>query len=321
MKKQVAVYYDFQNVYDYSIDKEEYLDQIEFIEDYCKKLGKITIKNLYLKEGKYNDEENILQLHKNKYNYQIKFGEYNKDIDTLMASDFMDDSIKDNFDICVIISGDTDFVPPITKIRERAKEVHVLCNMGTYRKYRGISENCSVFQILPEKCRKCNGEAFIVEKCMKCDGTGELISECNRCEGTGWSIGAFCIRCKGTGWDVDRCKHCKGAGILNLKDCSICDGTGNVEEECENCGGLGKTGSECYICQGTGIYRSNECSLCEGRGIIDLKKREICSTCKGTGIYSVQECYTCEGSGKFKKNCWVCKGEGYVTYHAQNNEK
>lgn len=315
MKKKVGVYYDYQNIYDASYDLEEYKIQIDFIEDYCSKLGKIEIKNLYLKEGKYEDENKIVEIHQKEYSYEIRFGPYKKDIDTLMGSDFMDDSSKNIIDICVVISGDTDFVAPIEKVLNRKKLVHVLCNSGTYRKYKGIAERCSVFQILPEKCRRCEGEGEISESCNKCNGKGEYDSECRYCDGTGWGIGAYCKNCEGTGWLVKMCTICNGVGVSSTSNCDECAATGKINEElCSTCFGLGKKVVKCIRCEGTGIFSKEKCKICEGKGSIEISKREICNTCGGTGIYSTNECRTCDGTGKYKKFCWRCKGEGYITY-------
>ncbi|MBA7690028.1 Chaperone protein DnaJ [subsurface metagenome] len=315
MKKKIGVYYDFQNIYDYSFDSEEYDIQINFIEDYCLKLGKITIKNLYLKGGKYRNENKIVETHQKEYSYKVVFGPYKKDIDTLMASDFMENASKNVVDICVIISGDTDFVAPIEKVLNRKKLVHVLCNSGTFRKYKGIAESCSVFQILPERCRKCEGEGEISEICNKCNGKGEIDSECRYCDGTGWGIGAYCKNCEGTGWLVKMCTICNGSGVSSTSNCDECAATGNIDKElCSTCFGLGKKVVKCTRCEGTGIFSKEKYKICEGKGSIEISKREICSTCGGTGIYSTNECRTCDGTGKYKKFCWRCKGGGYITY-------
>ncbi len=315
MKKKVGVYYDFQNIYDYSFDLEEYDNQINFIEDYCLRLGKITLKNLYLKKGKYRNETKIVETHQKEYSYKVVFGPYKKDIDTLMASDFMEDASKNVFDICVIISGDTDFVAPIEKVLGRKKQVYVICNNGTYRKYKGIAESCSVFQILPEKCRKCEGEGKIIETCYKCNGTGERVSECRYCDGTGWSIGAYCKNCEGTGWVANMCNRCNGVGTISISECNKCDGIGNIEGElCSTCLGLGKKGEECTNCEGTGVSSKEKCKTCKGKGFIEISERKICNTCDGTGIYSADECWACEGTGKYKKFCWSCDGKGYITF-------
>jgi len=315
MKKKVGVYYDYQNIYYASYDTEEYDTQIKFIEDYCLKLGKIVIKKLYLKKGKYRNDNKIVETHQKEYSYEVVFGPFKKDIDTLMASDFMEDASKNIFDICVIISGDTDFVAPIKKVLNRKKQVHVICNSGTYRKYKGIAEFCSVFQILPEKCRKCEGEGVIIEMCNKCDGTGERVSECRYCEGTGWSIGGYCKNCEGTGWVAYMCSKCDGVGTTSISECNECDGIGKIEEElCSTCFGLGKKGQECSHCEGTGVYSKEECKICEGKGFIEISERKICITCDGTGIYSVNQCWSCGGTGKYKKSCWGCYEKGYITF-------
>ncbi len=314
MKKKVGVYYDYQNIYDASFDLEEYNYQIDFIEDYCPKLGKIVIKNLYLKEGKYKDENKIVETHQKEYSYEIIFGPYKKDIDTKMSSDFMDDSSNDIIDICIVISGDTDFAAPIEKVLNRRKLVHVLCNRGTYRKYKGIAENCSVFQILPEKCRNCEGGGEISETCTKCNGTGDYDSECNSCGGTGWSIGANCKDCKGTGWLAEICTVCNGVGVTSTFNCDVCAATGIIDEEsCSACFGLGKKVVECTRCEGDGISSKEKCKTCEGKGSIEISKREICK-CGGTGIYSTYECRSCNGTGIHKKFCWKCDGIGYITH-------
>ena len=315
MKKKIGVYYDFQNVYDYSIDSEEYDNQIKFIECYCSDLGKIMIKNLYLKKGKYRNENKIVDIHQKEYFYKVVFGPYKKDIDTLMASDFMEDASKNIVDICVIISGDTDFAAPIEKVLNRKKQVHVICNNGAYRKYKGIAEYCSVFQILPEKCRNCEGEGVIIERCNKCNGTGELISECRYCNGTGWSIGAFCKNCEGTGWVAYICSKCDGIGTTSFSECNVCNGIGNIEEElCSTCFGLGRKVEECTNCRGTGVSSKEKCKICKGKGFIKISERKICDTCDGTGIYSVDECWPCGGTGKYKKFCFRCDGEGYIKF-------
>lgn len=315
MKKKVGVYYDFQNIYDQKYDQKEYDIQIKFIEESCLKLGKITIKNLYLKKGKYSDEEQIVKTHKKEYSYKVVFGPEKKDIDTLMTSDIMEDASKNIFDICVIISGDTDFVAPIEKIVKK-KQVHVLCNRETYRKNKGIEESATEFKTLPEKCRKCDGEGlYISEICKNCNGKGELISECNKCEGTGWSIGAYCKGCAGTGWVGNMCSRCNGGGIIKISECKKCDGNGYIEEElCSTCLGLGKKGKECVSCGGTGVSSKEKCKACKGIGSIEISEREICSTCDGTGIYSAKECWTCEGTGKFEKTCQSCEGTGIKIY-------
>ncbi len=320
MKKKVGVYYDYQNIYDASYDLEEYKKQIDFIEDYCSKLGKIEIKKLYLKKGKYKNENEIVEIHRKEYSYEIIFGPYKKDIDTLMVSDFMDDSSKKIIDICVVISGDTDFAAPIERVRKRKKIVHVLCNSGTYRKNEGIAESCSVFQILPEKCRKCEGKGEISEICNKCNGTGEYDSECRYCDGSGWSIGAYCKNCGGTGWLVEICNICNGAGVSSTSNCNECATTGNIEGDlCSTCLGLGKKVVECTRCEGTGIFSKEKCKICEGSGSIEINKREICSTCEGTGIYSTYDCLSCDGTGKYKKNCWKCEGTGYIMHEPIDN--
>jgi len=313
MKKKVGVYYDFQNIYDQSYDQKEYDIQIKFIEEYCLKLGKITIKNLYLKKGKYSDEEEIVKTHKKKYSYKVVFGPEKKDIDTLMTSDIMEDASKNIFDICEIISGDTDFVAPIEKIVKK-KQVHVLCNRETYRKNKGVEESATEFKTLPEKCKKCDGEGlYISEICKNCNGKGELISECTKCDGTGWKIGAFCKDCAGMGWVANMCSRCKGGGIIITTECNDCDGTGYIEEElCSTCLGLGKIGKECIDCEGTGVSLKEKCKTCEGIGSIEISEREICITCDGTGIYSAKECRTCEGTGKFEKTCLSCQGKGLL---------
>jgi len=316
MKKKVGVFYDFQNIYDQSSDQKEYDIQIKFIEEQCLKLGKITIKNLYLKKGKYSDEEEIVKTHKKEYSYKVVFGPDKKDIDTLMTSDIMEDAMKNIFDICVIISGDTDFVAPIEKIKKLKKKVHVLCNRETYRKNKGIIESATEFKILPEKCKKCDGEGlYISEICKNCNGKGELISECRSCDGTGWRIGASCKDCAGIGWVANMCSRCKGGGIIITTECNDCDGTGYIEEElCSTCLGLGKIGKECKDCEGTGVSSKEKCKTCEGTGSIEISEREICRTCDGTGIYSAKECRTCEGTGKFEKTCYSCQGKGLLEY-------
>ena len=315
MKKKVGVYYDYQNIYDACYDLGEYKIQIDFIEDYCSKLGKIEIKNMYLKKGKYEVENKIVKTHREEYSYEIKFGPYEKDIDTLMGSDFMDDSNRNIIDICVVISGDTDFVAPIEKVINRKKLVHVLCNSGTYRKYKGIAEICSVFQILPEKCKKCEGEGKISETCTKCNGNGDFDSECRYYDGTGWSIGAYCKNCEGTGWLVSICTICNGVGVSSTSNCEECAATGNIDEEsCSACFGLGKKVVECTRCDGDGIYSKEKCKICEGKGSIEISKREVCSTCGGTGIYSTYECWPCNGTGIYTKSCWKCEGIGNITY-------
>ncbi|KKK40738.1 hypothetical protein LCGC14_0590510 [marine sediment metagenome] len=50
---------------------------------------------MYLKKGKYSNENEIVETHEKEYSYKVVFGPYKKDIDTLMSSDFMDDSSKD----------------------------------------------------------------------------------------------------------------------------------------------------------------------------------------------------------------------------------
>ena len=309
MKKKVGVYYDYQNIYDASHDLEEYKIQIDFIEDYCSKLGKIVIKNLYLKKGKYKDEDKIVETHQKEYSFEIKFGPYKKDIDTKMGSDFMDDSIKNIIDICVVILGDTDFVAPIEKGLNRKKLLHVLCNSGTYRKNKGIAESYSVFQILPEKCRKCEGEGEISERCNKCNSKGEYDSERKYCYGTGWGIGVYCKNCEGTRWLVKMCTIYNGVGVSSTSNCDEYAATGNIDEElCSTCFGLGKKVVKCTRCEGTGIYSKEKCKICESKGSIEISKREICSTCGGTGIYSTNECWICNGTGKYKKSCWKCDG-------------
>ena len=315
MKKKVGVYYDFQNIYDASYDLEEYKIQIDFIEDYCLKLGKIEIKKLYLKEGKYKDENKIVETHQKEYSYDIIFGPYKKDIDTLMVSDFMDDSSKKIIDICVVISGDTDFAAPIERVLNRKKIVHVLCNSRTYRKHEGIAESCSVFQILPERCERCDGDGGTSEDCKKCNGKGKRVSECKYCDGTGWGVGAYCKNCRGTGLLVEICNICNGAGVSSTSNCNECTTTGYIEEElCSTCFGLGKKVMECTSCKGKGKLLKEECKICEGTGSIKISKREICNTCEGTGIYSINDCWTCNGTGKYKKSCWKCDGIGYIKY-------
>ena len=316
MKKKVGVYYDYQNIYEQCSDQKEYDIKIKFIEEYCSKLGKITIKNLYLKKGKYSEEEEIVKTHKKEYSFKVVFGPEKKDIDTVMTSDIMEDASKNIFDICVIISGDTDFVAPLEKIKKRKKEIHVLCNRGTYRKNKGIEEIATEFVILPEKCKKCDGEGlYISEICMNCKGKGELISECNNCDATGWRIGACCKDCSGIGWVANICDRCKGGGIIITTECNDCDGTGYIEEElCSTCLGLGKTGKECIECEGTGVCSKERCKTCEGTGSIEISEREICRTCNGTGIYSAKECRTCEGTGRFEKICLNCQGKGFIEH-------
>ena len=316
MKKKVGIYYDFQNVYDNANnDNKEYKIQINFIENYCKELGKIKVKNLYLKKGKYSNEDEIIQTHKNNYLYDIIVGPIKKDIDTLMTSDIVEDGSRNLFDICVIISGDTDFIAPIKKLINMKKEVYVLCNSNTYRKNQGITEYATDFKILPKMCKRCNGEGIIIESCNKCNGSGEYHATCSKCDGKGWIGGGFCRICNGTGWIAEECRKCEGTGIKSTSECTKCGGVGKIEEVyCQNCLGTGKTIEVCNTCEGKGLFFKEKCVYCEGKGFIDLSKRKICNSCNGTGIYSTDECWTCNGTGIYKNERGFCHGEGIIHF-------
>jgi len=162
MKKKVGIYYDYQNIYDASYDLEEYKNQIDFIEDYCSKLGKIEIKNLYLMEGKYKDENKIVETHQKEYSYEIIFGPYKKDIDTLMVSDFMDDSSKNIIDICVVISGDTDFVAPIERVLKRKKKFMCYAIVEHIANIRVLQKVARYFKFCPKNVENVREKARLV---------------------------------------------------------------------------------------------------------------------------------------------------------------
>jgi len=342
MKKKVGVYYDYQNIYEQCSDQKEYDIKIKSIEEYCSKLGKITIKNLYLKKGKYSDEEQIVKTHKKEYSFKVVFGPEKKDIDTVMTSDIMEDASKNIFDICVIISGDTDFVPPLEKIKKKKKKVHVLCNRGKNRKKKGIDtvmtsdimENASknIFDI----CVIISGDTDFVAPIEKIVKKKKVHVLCNRGtyrknKGIEESATEFkilpekCTKCDGGGIYISEiCKSCNGKGEL-VSECNRCDATGwRIGACCKDCSGIGWVANMCDRCKGGGIIITTECKDCDGNGYIE---EELCSTChglkkigkecidcKGTGTSSKEKCKTCEGTGSNeiseREICRTCDGTG-----------
>jgi uncharacterized LabA/DUF88 family protein len=104
----------------------------DFIERHVQSLGECRARNLYLRRDKYRHQAEIVAFHET-HGYAVKWGPFQKDIDTTLAADLQDDAARDAFDVCVVITGDADFIAPLAKVRERGKENHVLSMKGTYR--------------------------------------------------------------------------------------------------------------------------------------------------------------------------------------------
>lgn len=175
--RKVAVYYDFQNVRDAIKIDEHYNYALDFIERYCRKVGKIVSMDLFIKSPKYVDEDRIVSFHE-KRDWNIIFGERGKDTDTVLVAKALADCFEKKFTAMVLISGDSDFIPLVKKVKQKRKPLYVLCCRDCYRKSEGIGHFASKWQKLPVICYKCNGTGkYIVNKkhhgnCWSCNGTG-----------------------------------------------------------------------------------------------------------------------------------------------------
>lgn len=199
--QKVAIYFDFQNVYDACNTTEHYRFVLELIENYARRKGRIVIKNLYTKSNKYPDEKEIIKFHK-KRDWKIIFGEGGKDIDPIMISDIIKDCYERKFSATVIISGDTDFIPPARIVKQKRKPLYVLCFKKCCRKIKGLVVYANEWRFLPEICVKCKGTGAFKKPCYKCKGIGLLDEvECTICNGSGIR-NVECWRCNGIGYKI-----------------------------------------------------------------------------------------------------------------------
>lgn len=313
---RVAVYYDFQNVYDeFAQDlpitrHAGYTATLEFINRYVGSLGSCTAKNLYLTNGKYGNQKDIVGFHE-AGGYRVKFGPFRKDTDTTMAADLLDDASRDAFDVSVVITGDSDFIAPLGKVKERGKQIHVLCMKGTYRS-DGIKPCAHAFVILPEVCPTCRGRGHTPTNCRKCRGTGHYVIPCRPCHGRGHKPSG-CSSCRGTGRLAPPalCPACEGYGFDLARVCTTCGGTGARNgNPCPDCKGAGRGAAPCRKCSGTGVFPLQICSACQGRG---YTAPAVCPQCHGRGEVDKGECWDCRGTGHSEPACPGCRGTGLLS--------
>ena len=63
---------------------------------------------------------------RNAFNFQLNQFRFEKQVDVALAVDMLDNAWRDLYDICVLISGDQDFIPAIKKIKYLDKQVEVV---------------------------------------------------------------------------------------------------------------------------------------------------------------------------------------------------
>jgi len=94
--RRVAVYYDFQNVRDAIKSVKLYNYVLTYIEQFAERIGKIVIKDLFIKSNKYFDEDRIVSFHE-KRDWSIIFGERGKDTDSELIVKALADCYENKF--------------------------------------------------------------------------------------------------------------------------------------------------------------------------------------------------------------------------------
>ncbi len=167
MKKKILVQFDGSNFYNKvkRIDRQIHLTTFDYL-GLAKSITKITLYQAVYYVGEirqyernkksetlYSSQQKLFT-HLRNQNIEIKLGYllmssgkfHEKGVDVQIAVDLVRGAIKDEYDICYLISSDTDLLPAIQTAKDEGKKV-IYVGFENFIS-RALSKNCSSYLIL-----------------------------------------------------------------------------------------------------------------------------------------------------------------------------
>ena len=154
---RVGIYVDYPNLVGGAISHYSYAN-FKFLRQISNCLGLVTIANCYaINSGSEKNKSAFLELER--MGFEIILREtpgnesgINKDIDTLLITDFMKDLYNSNLDIMIIVSDDSDFAPALREAKRVGKKC--ISIVSEYSRARIIAETSDIYLEEPYRYKK-----------------------------------------------------------------------------------------------------------------------------------------------------------------------
>jgi uncharacterized LabA/DUF88 family protein len=170
MKKKILVQFDGSNFYNKvkRMDRSIHLTNFNYL-SFAQKIAKTTtLKAIYYvgeirqyegnrkSERLFNSQQSLF-MNLRKQNFEIKLGYllmsngkyHEKGVDVQIAVDLVRGAIKNEYDICYLISSDTDLLPAIKTARDEGKKI-IYVAFADYIS-RALLKNCSSYIVVTRK--------------------------------------------------------------------------------------------------------------------------------------------------------------------------